>query len=165
MGGHGAGQVAKLCNNLIAGVTMVAAAEAFAMGQASGVDPKVLHEVIRTSSGGGWVMEKDPPCPGLVEGSPASRNFEAGFTVDLMLKDISLAVSALMALDPINGGRTNFAVFDLNGDDAFTADDADSGSEAHDRGLITGSTIAPVALISSTDGTVTYALTAALNTE
>jgi len=98
VGGHGAGQVAKLCNNLIAGVTMVAAAEAFAMGQASGVDPKVLHEVIRTSSGGGWVMEKDPPCPGLVEGSPASRNFEAGFTVDLMLKDISLAVSALMAL-------------------------------------------------------------------
>jgi type IV pilus assembly protein PilY1 len=71
--------------------------------------------------------------------------------------------SALMALDPINGGRTNFAVFDLNGDDAFTADDADSGSGAHDSGLITESTIAPVALISSTDGTVTYALTAALS--
>ncbi|MDP7371855.1 MAG: NAD-binding protein, partial [Nitrospinota bacterium] len=98
VGDHGAGQVAKLCNNLIVGVTMVAAAEAFAMGKASGVDPKILHEVIRTSSGGGWVVEKDPPCPGLVEGSPADRGFEAGFTVDLMLKDLSLAVSSLMAL-------------------------------------------------------------------
>ena len=98
VGDHGAGQVAKLCNNLIVGVTMVAAAEAFAMGKASGVDPKILHEVIRTSSGGGWVVEKDPPCPGLVEGSPADRGFEAGFPVDLMLKDLSLAVSSLMAL-------------------------------------------------------------------
>ena len=98
VGGHGAGQVAKLCNNLIAGVTMVAAAEAFAMGKASGVDTKILHEVIRTSSGGSWVMEKDPPCPGLIEGAPSSKDFEAGFTVDLMLKDMSLAVSALMSL-------------------------------------------------------------------
>ena len=79
VGGHGAGQVAKLCNNLIAGVTMVAAAEAFAMGKASGVDTKILHEVIRTSSGGSWVMEKDPPCPGLIEGAPSSKDFEAGF--------------------------------------------------------------------------------------
>ncbi len=98
VGGHGAGQVAKLCNNLIAGVTMVAAAEAFAMGKASGVDTKILHEVIRKSSGGSWVMEKDPPCPGLIEGAPSSKDFEAGFTVDLMLKDMSLAVSALMSL-------------------------------------------------------------------
>ncbi len=96
VGDHGAGQVAKLCNNLIAGVTMVAAAEAFAMGKAEGVDPKILHEVIRTSSGGGWVMENDPPCPGLVEGAPASQGFRAGFTVDLMLKDVGLAVSAMM---------------------------------------------------------------------
>ena len=98
VGDHGAGQVAKLCNNLIAGVTMVAAAEAFAMGRASGVDPKILHEVIRASSGGGWVMEKDPPYPGLVDDAPSSKGFEAGFTVDLMLKDTSLAVSALMSL-------------------------------------------------------------------
>lgn len=98
VGENGAGQVAKLCNNLIAGVTMVAAAEAFAMGKASGVDPNILHEVIRTSSGGGWVMENDPPMRGLVAGSPADNNFEAGFTVDLMLKDVSLAVSSLMAL-------------------------------------------------------------------
>lgn len=98
VGDHGAGQVAKLCNNLVAGVTMVAAAEAFAMGKASGVDLKVLHEVIRASSGGGWVIERVPPCPGLVEGSPASQGFRAGFTVDLMLKDVELAVSSLMTL-------------------------------------------------------------------
>ena len=97
VGDHGAGQVAKLCNNLIAGVTMVAAAEAFAMGGASGVDPKILHEAIRASSGGGWVMEKDPPYPGLVDDAPSSKGFEAGFTVDLMLKDMSLAVSTLMS--------------------------------------------------------------------
>ena len=100
VGDHGAGQVAKLCNNLIAGVTMVAAAEAFAMGGASGVDPKILHEAIRASSGGGWVMEKDPPYPGLVDDAPSSKGFEAGFTVDLMLKDMSLAVSTLMSLGP-----------------------------------------------------------------
>lgn len=98
VGGHGAGQVAKLCNNLVAGVTMVAAAEAFAMGKASGVDLKVLHEVIRASSGGGWVIERIPPCPGLVESAPASQGFRAGFTVDLMLKDVGLAVSSLMSL-------------------------------------------------------------------
>jgi 3-hydroxyisobutyrate dehydrogenase len=112
VGDHGAGQVAKLCNNLIVGVTMVAASEAFAMGKASGVDPKILHEVIRTSSGGGWVIEKNPPCPGLVEGSPASRGFEAGFTVDLMLKDLSLAVSSLMALGlPCPAGAAANQVF------------------------------------------------------
>jgi 3-hydroxyisobutyrate dehydrogenase len=99
VGDHGAGQVAKLCNNLVAGVTMVAAAEAFAMGKASGVDLKVLHEVILASSGGAWVIERVPPCPGLVEGSPANQGFRAGFTVDLMLKDIGLAVSSLMALE------------------------------------------------------------------
>ncbi len=112
VGDHGAGQVAKLCNNLIVGVTMVAASEAFAMGKASGVDPKILHEVIRTSSGGGGVIEKNPPCPGLVEGSPASRGFEAGFTVDLMLKDLSLAVSSLMALGlPCPAGAAANQVF------------------------------------------------------
>ena len=114
VGDHGAGQVAKLCNNLIAGVTMVAAAEAFAMGRAEGVDPKVLHDVIRTSSGGGWVMEKDPPCPGLVEGAPANRDFQAGFTVDLMLKDVGLAVSALMGHGiPCPSGAASAQVYQM----------------------------------------------------
>jgi 3-hydroxyisobutyrate dehydrogenase len=114
VGDHGAGQVAKLCNNLIAGVTMVAAAEAFAMGKAEGVDPNVLHEVIRTSSGGGWVLENDPPCPGLVEGSPASEGFQAGFTVDLMLKDVGLAVSALMGHGlPCPSGAASAQVYQM----------------------------------------------------
>ena len=74
--------------------------------------------------------------------------------------------SALMALDPINGARTNFAVFDLNGDDAFSNEDAlddGSGGYTHDNGLIGTPTVAPVTIMSSGDGTVNYAITAGLD--
>lgn len=94
VGSLGMGEVVKLCNNLIAGVTMVAVAEAFGLGQRAGVDPKVLYDVIRKSSGNCWILETRPPLPGLAAASPAEREFEPGFMTDLMHKDLGLALAA-----------------------------------------------------------------------
>src|SRR5262249_57831197 len=71
----GAGEVAKLCNNLIAGVAAVAVSEAFRIAEGFGVDPKVLTDVISKSSGNTWVMEHMHPVPGLVGKAPSSRDY------------------------------------------------------------------------------------------
>jgi 3-hydroxyisobutyrate dehydrogenase len=94
VGPLGAGEVAKICNNLVAGVSMIAVAEAFTIGIRAGVDPKILHEVIRTSSGGCWALEHNCPVAGLVPKSASNREFAAGFMTDLMAKDLSLARAA-----------------------------------------------------------------------
>jgi 3-hydroxyisobutyrate dehydrogenase len=94
VGPLGSGEVAKICNNLLAGVSMVAAAEAFTIGIRAGVDPKILHEVIRTSSGNCWALEHNCPVPGLVPKSASNRDFAPGFMTDLMAKDLSLAQAA-----------------------------------------------------------------------
>jgi 3-hydroxyisobutyrate dehydrogenase len=94
VGPLGSGEVAKICNNLLAGVNMIAAAEAFTIGIRAGVDPKVLHDVIRTSSGNCWALEHNCPVPGLVPKSASNRDFAAGFMTDLMAKDLSLARAA-----------------------------------------------------------------------
>jgi 3-hydroxyisobutyrate dehydrogenase len=94
VGPLGAGEVAKICNNLIAGVSMIAVAEAFTLGMRAGVDPKVLHEVIRKSSGNCWGVERNCPVPGLVPTAAANHGFAAGFMTDLMAKDLSLARAA-----------------------------------------------------------------------
>jgi 3-hydroxyisobutyrate dehydrogenase len=94
VGPLGTGEVAKICNNLLAGVSMVAAAEAFTIGTRAGVDPKILHDVIRTSSGNCWAIEHNCPVPGLVPKSASNRDFTAGFMTDLMAKDLSLARAA-----------------------------------------------------------------------
>jgi 3-hydroxyisobutyrate dehydrogenase len=94
VGPLGAGEVAKICNNLVAGVSMVAVAEAFTIGIRAGVDPKILHEVIRTSSGSCWAIEHNCPVAGLVPKSASNRDFAAGFMTDLMAKDLSLARTA-----------------------------------------------------------------------
>ena len=94
VGPLGSGEVAKICNNLLAGVSMIAAAEAFTIGLRAGVDPKILHEIIRTSSGNCWAIENNCPVPGLVPKSASNRDFAAGFMTDLMAKDLSLARAA-----------------------------------------------------------------------
>src|SRR5712691_5828113 len=94
VGAVGAGEVAKLCNNLIAGTAFVAVSEAFRIGAAFGVDPQVLTAVIAKSSGATWVMEHNHPVPGVNPNSAASRQYEPGFMTDLMAKDLGLAVSA-----------------------------------------------------------------------
>ena len=94
VGAVGAGEVAKLCNNLIAGVAFAAVSEAFRIGEAFGVDPKILTAVIAKSSGATWVMEKNHPVPGIDPNSASSRDYVPGFMTDLMAKDLGLAVNA-----------------------------------------------------------------------
>jgi 3-hydroxyisobutyrate dehydrogenase len=94
VGPLGSGEVAKICNNLLAGVSMIAAAEAFTIGLRAGVDPKILHEIIRTSSGNCWAIENNCPVPGLVPKAASNRDFAPGFMTDLMAKDLSLARAA-----------------------------------------------------------------------
>ncbi|MBI2161959.1 MAG: 3-hydroxyisobutyrate dehydrogenase [Candidatus Rokubacteria bacterium] len=94
VGPVGSGEVAKICNNLIAGVAAVAVSEAFRIAEGFGVDPKILTDVISKSSGNTWVMEHAHPVPGLVPKAPANRDYAPGFMTDLMAKDLGLAVSA-----------------------------------------------------------------------
>ena len=90
-GAVGAGQTAKICNNMLLGILMVGTSEAIALGVANGLDPKVLSEIMRRSSGGNWALEKYNPFPGVHENAPASKGYAGGFGTDLMLKDLGLA--------------------------------------------------------------------------
>jgi 3-hydroxyisobutyrate dehydrogenase len=94
VGAVGAGEVAKLCNNLISGSALIAVAEAFRIAEAFGVDPQILTNVIAKSSGATWVMEHMHPVPGIVDGAASSRQYAPGFMTDLMAKDLALAVNA-----------------------------------------------------------------------
>lgn len=98
VGPVGSGEVAKICNNLIAGVAMVAVSEAFRIAEGFGVDPKILTEVISKSSGGTWVMQHGHPVPGLVPTAASNRDYAPGFMTDLMAKDLGLAVNAARQL-------------------------------------------------------------------
>jgi len=98
VGAVGSGEVAKLCNNLIAGVSAVAVSEAFRIAEGFGVDAKVLTDVISKSSGNTWVMEHMHPVPGLVARSASSHDYAPGFMTDLMAKDLGLAVNAAREL-------------------------------------------------------------------
>lgn len=93
----GTGQIAKICNNLILGVTMAGVAEAMSLGEALGIDPKVLAAIVNTSTGRSWSSETCNPFPGVVETAPASRDYAGGFGTDLMLKDLGLASDAARA--------------------------------------------------------------------
>ena len=94
MGDAGAGQVAKLCNNMALAVIMGVTAEAISLGAAHGLDPKVLSQMMAVSTGRSWATEVCNPWPGVLENAPASRGYSGGFGNDLMLKDLGLAVEA-----------------------------------------------------------------------
>ena len=93
-GGTGAGQAAKLCNNMMLSVQMIGACEALALGKKMGLDSKTLSGIMAKSSGGNWVVEKYNPVPGVMENLPASNGYQGGFMVDLMVKDSDLAMAA-----------------------------------------------------------------------
>lgn len=93
-GPAGAGQVAKVCNNQVLAVQMIATAEAMALGVANGLQPAVLAEIMRQSSGGNWTLEKYNPWPGVMEHAPASKGYSGGFMTELMAKDLGLAQEA-----------------------------------------------------------------------
>jgi 3-hydroxyisobutyrate dehydrogenase len=93
-GGSGAGQVAKICNNMLLAIHMIGTSEAINLGIRHGLDAKVLSEIMQKSSGRNWSLEVYNPYPGVLESSPASREYTGGFAVDLMTKDLGLAAEA-----------------------------------------------------------------------
>lgn len=93
-GAVGAGQIAKICNNLILGISMVAVAEGMALGAKLGIDAEALAGVVNSSSGRCWSSEVCNPWPGISPNAPASRGYTEGFANQLMLKDLGLAVQA-----------------------------------------------------------------------
>lgn len=95
-GAHGAGQTAKICNNMLLGTLMAGTAEALALGMANGLDPHVLSDIMSKSSGRNWALELYNPIPGVMDNVPASRGYSGGFGVDLMLKDLGLATETAL---------------------------------------------------------------------
>ncbi len=91
-GPAGAGQVAKGCNNMLLAIHMIGSCEALEMGVRNGLDPKVLSEIMLASSGRNWSLEVYNPYPGVMEKAPASNDYKPGFMVDLMVKDLGLAL-------------------------------------------------------------------------
>ena len=93
-GDVGTGQIAKICNNLLLGISMVGVSEAMALGDALGIDTQVLAGIINSSTGRCWSSDTYNPWPGVIETAPSSRGYTGGFGADLMLKDLGLATEA-----------------------------------------------------------------------
>ncbi len=93
-GDTGTGQVAKICNNLILGISMIAVSEAMALGVRLGIDANVLAGIVNTSTGRCWSSDTYNPYPGVIETAPSSRGYTGGFGAELMLKDLGLAADA-----------------------------------------------------------------------
>jgi 3-hydroxyisobutyrate dehydrogenase len=96
-GAAGAGQAAKICNNMILGATMIVTCEAFALAEKLGLSPQALYDVASTSSGQSWSLTSYCPVPGPVPASPANSGYRPGFAAALMLKDLKLAQEAALA--------------------------------------------------------------------
>jgi 3-hydroxyisobutyrate dehydrogenase len=98
-GDAGAGQAAKICNNMILGVTMIATCEAFALADKLGLDRQKMFDVVSTSSGYSWTMNAYCPAPGVGPQSPADNGYKPGFAAELMLKDLRLSQQAAESAD------------------------------------------------------------------
>ena len=97
-GGAGAGQAAKICNNMILGATMIATCEAFALGEKLGLSHQSLFDVVSTSSGQSWSTTSYCPVPGPVPAAPSNNGYKPGFASALMLKDLKLAQEAAISV-------------------------------------------------------------------
>jgi 3-hydroxyisobutyrate dehydrogenase len=98
-GEAGAGQAAKICNNMILGATMIATCEAFALADKLGLDRQKMFDVVSTSSGSSWSMNTYCPAPGIGPKSPADNDYTPGFAAELMLKDLHLSQKAAESVD------------------------------------------------------------------
>ncbi|WPP00543.1 3-hydroxyisobutyrate dehydrogenase [Pseudomonas sp. HR96] len=90
----GTGQIAKICNNMLLGISMIGVSEAMALGDALGIDTQVLAGILNTSTGRCWSSDTYNPWPGIIDTAPASRGYTGGFGAELMLKDLGLATEA-----------------------------------------------------------------------
>ena len=91
-GDNGAGQVAKICNNMLLAIHMIGSSEALQLGIKNGLDPKVLNDIMCVSSGRNWSLDTYNPCPNIMETVPSSKEYQGGFASKLMLKDLGLAM-------------------------------------------------------------------------
>ncbi len=119
-GESGSGQIAKLCNNMLLAVHMCGTAETLALGVNNGLDPVVLSEIMKNSSGGNWSLEKYNPYPGVMETAPANENYSGGFLNSLMLKDLELASElALGSKSTTPMGKLAMQLYEEMMDDGF----------------------------------------------
>jgi 3-hydroxyisobutyrate dehydrogenase len=106
-GDAGAGQAAKICNNMLLGISMIATCEAFVLAERLGLDPQKFFDISSKASGQCWSLTSYCPWPGPVPGAPSNRDYEGGFAAAMMLKDLKLAQEAAMgagADTPLGGG-------------------------------------------------------------
>ena len=96
-GPAGNGQVAKVCNNMLLGISMIGTCETFALGEKLGIDPKVLFEISSKASGQCWSMTSYCPVPGIVATAPSNKDYKPGFSAAMMLKDLVLSQEAAVA--------------------------------------------------------------------
>jgi 3-hydroxyisobutyrate dehydrogenase len=122
-GGSGNGQAAKICNNLILGISMIAVCEAFILAEKLGLPAQTLFDVASKSSGQCWSLTSDCPIPGPVPNSPANHDYRPGFTAAMMLKDLRLAESAASQVgsaSPLGGAAAElFAAYVASGGAGF----------------------------------------------
>jgi 3-hydroxyisobutyrate dehydrogenase len=117
-GGPGNGQAAKVCNNMILGISMVAVAEAFTLGEKLGLDPKTLFQISSKASGSCWAMMNHHPVPGIIEASAANRDYQPGFAAAMMHKDLKLSQEAAAhvgAATPLGAAATSLYTLFVNG--------------------------------------------------
>lgn len=118
-GEHGAGQAAKICNNMVLGISMIAVCEAFALAERLGLEPEKFFEIASKSSGQCWSLTTYCPWPGPVPTAPSNRDYEGGFATALMLKDLKLAQQAAAqsgAATPLGAAAEGlYALFDRQG--------------------------------------------------
>jgi 3-hydroxyisobutyrate dehydrogenase len=98
-GGNGAGQAAKICNNMLLGATMIATCEAFVLAEKLGLDLQSFYDIASVSSGQSWSMTSYCPVPGVGPETPADRDYQGGFAAPLMLKDLKLAIEAATSVE------------------------------------------------------------------
>lgn len=98
-GAAGSGQAAKICNNMILGVSMIAVSEAFVLAKRLGLDAQKLHEVVSAASGQCWTMDKYVPVPNVLDNVPANRDYTPGFASAMMLKDLRLSQQCAASVD------------------------------------------------------------------
>ncbi len=122
-GGSGNGQVAKICNNMILGATMIAVSEGFVMAVKLGLDAQTLYDICSTSSSSCWALNTYCPVAGPAPASPANRDYEAGFTAAMMLKDLRLAQGAAQDADTATpmgaAAEVMYALFCNSDDDSL----------------------------------------------
>jgi 3-hydroxyisobutyrate dehydrogenase len=126
-GGAGNGQVAKICNNMMLAIEMIATSEGMTLAAKLGMDPKIFASIVNTSSGRCWSSDTYNPYPGVLEGVPASRGYDGGFGSDLMLKDLTLVTDAARsAKQPVMLGAIAQQIYQKHSNDGNGAKDFSS---------------------------------------